>query len=131
MPICRAATWRGRYRERWRTKPGGTPPVGTRNLVERGFTRTHTKWVTDITYIRTAEYWLYLCIVLDLYSGVIVGWSMSPRQDRPLVVQAVSLAQSATATETGSSAEEGEALNPSVHGNGVEPGSTSAMPGEL
>jgi putative transposase len=79
---------------RWRTKPSGMLPTGTRNHVERDFTAPapNTKWVTDITYIRTAEHWLYLCIVLDLYSGVVVGWSMSPRQDRQLVVQAVLMA---------------------------------------
>ena len=77
-------------RRRWRTKPS----VGTQNLVERDLTATapNTKWVTDITYIRTAEHWLYLCIVLDLYSDVVVGWSMSPRQDRQLVIQAVLMA---------------------------------------
>lgn len=48
----------------------------------------HPKWVTDIT-IRTAEQWLYLCVVLNLYSELVVGWSMGPRQDRPLVVHAV------------------------------------------
>ena len=81
-------------RRRWRTKPSGKPPAGTRNLVERDFTATapNTKWVTDITYIRTAEHWLYLCIVLDLYSDVVVGWSMSPQQDRHLVIQAVLMA---------------------------------------
>ena len=35
------------------------------------------KWVTDITYIRTGEGFLYLCIVKDLFFGSIVGWSMS------------------------------------------------------
>lgn len=81
-------------RRRWRTKPSGTRPTGTRNHLERDFTATasNTKWVTDITYIRTAEHWLYLCIVLDLYSGLVVGWSMSLRQDRQLVVQAVLMA---------------------------------------
>jgi putative transposase len=43
-------------------------------------------------YIRTAEHWLYLCVVLDLYSGLVVGWSMSPRPDRQWVVQAVLMA---------------------------------------
>jgi putative transposase len=81
-------------RRRWRRKPSGAPPAGTQNHLERDFTATapNTKWVTDITYIRTAEHWLYLCIVLDLYSGLVVGWSMSPRQDRQLVVQAVLMA---------------------------------------
>ena len=42
----------------------------------------NTKWVTDITYVRTGENWLYLCVVVDLYSGIVVGWSMSPRQEQ-------------------------------------------------
>jgi len=81
-------------RRRWRRKTSGAPPAGTQNHLGRDFTATapNTKWVTDITYIRTAEHWLYLCIVLDLYSGLVVGWSMSPRQDRQLVVQAVLMA---------------------------------------
>ena len=81
-------------RRRWRTKPSGIPPAGTRNLVERDFTATapNTKWVTDITYIPTAEHWLYLCIVVDLYADVVVGWSMSSRQDRHVVLQAVLMA---------------------------------------
>ena len=65
-----------------------------RNVLERDFTATavNTKWATDITYVDTAEGWLYLCVVLDLYSGVVVGWSMSPTQDRHLVLQAVVMA---------------------------------------
>ena len=51
-----------------------------------------TTWVTDITSVRTAEHWWYRCIVLDVYSGLVVGWSMSPRQDRQWVVQAVRMA---------------------------------------
>jgi putative transposase len=45
--------------------------------------------VADITYIRAAESWLYLCVVIDLYSWLVVGWSMSARQERELVLQAV------------------------------------------
>ena len=81
-------------RRRWRKKPSGARPHGTRNHLNRDFKAAapNTKWVTDITYIHTAEHWLYLCVVLDLYSGVVVGWSMSPYQDRQLVVQAVLMA---------------------------------------
>ena len=46
----------------------------------------NTKWVTDITYIRTAEAWLYLCVVVDLYNKAVVGWSMSARQTRDLAL---------------------------------------------
>jgi putative transposase len=81
-------------RRRWRTKPTGTRPDHVQNHLARDFTadQPNTKWVTDITYIRTAEGWLYLCIVVDLYSGRVVGWSMSARQDRQLVLQAVLMA---------------------------------------
>ena len=78
-------------RRRWRRKTSGLPPAGTQNHLARDCTATapNTTWVTDI---RTAEHWLYLCVVLDLYFGLVVGWSMSPRQDRHLVVQAVLMA---------------------------------------
>ena len=81
-------------RRRWRTKPTGTRPDHVQNHLARDFTadQPNTKWVTDITYIRTAEGWLYLSVVVDLYSGRVVGWSMSTRQDRQLVLQAVLMA---------------------------------------
>ncbi len=81
-------------RRQWRRKPSGQRPSDTRNHLERDFSAAepNTKWVTDITYIRTAEHWLYLCVVLDLCSGIVVGWSMSPRQERQLVLQAVLMA---------------------------------------
>ena len=93
--LMRQAGLRGvPQRRRWRTKPSGTPPAGTRNHLERDVTATapNTKWVTEITYVRTTEHWLYLCVVLDLYSGLVVGWAMSTRQDCQLVVQAVLMA---------------------------------------
>jgi putative transposase len=81
-------------RRPWRKKPSQPRPDGTRNHLNRDFRAAapNTKWVTDITYIRTTEHWLYLCVVLDLYSGLVVGWSMSPHQDRQLVLQAVLMA---------------------------------------
>jgi putative transposase len=81
-------------RRRWRMKRTGVRPAGTQNGLNRDFTAAapNAKWVTDITYIRTAEHWLYLCVVLDLYSGLVVGWSMDPQQDRQLVIQAVLMA---------------------------------------
>lgn len=79
---------------RWRKKASGQRPDGMLNHLDRDFNATepNTKWVTDITYIRTAENWLYLCVVIDLFSGVVVGWSMSHRQTRDLVIQAVLMA---------------------------------------
>jgi len=81
-------------RRRWRKKPTGTRPDHVQNHLARDFNadQPNTKWVTDITYIRTAEGWLYLSVVVDLYSGRVVGWSMSARQDRQLVLQAVLMA---------------------------------------
>ncbi len=37
------------------------------------------KWAGDITYLRTDEGWLYLAVVIDLWSRAVIGWSMSPR----------------------------------------------------
>jgi putative transposase len=81
-------------KRRWRHKLSGNRPVGIGNMLERDFTAAaaNTKWATDITYVDTAQGWFYLCVVLDLYSGVVVGWSMSPTQNRHLVLQAVLMA---------------------------------------
>ncbi len=64
------------------------------NLLQRDFSadRPDTKWVADTTYIWTAEGWLYLAVVLDLFSRMVVGWSMAATQDATLVVQALRMA---------------------------------------
>jgi putative transposase len=79
------------HRRRRRHKPPGQRPSDVQNHLSRDFNGEHanSKRVTDITYIRTAESRLYLCVVIDLYLGIVVGWSMSLRQDRQLVLQAV------------------------------------------
>ena len=46
-------------------------------------------WVSDITYIRTYEGFLYLAVVVDLFSRRVVGWSMQPTMSRDLVIQAL------------------------------------------
>ncbi len=81
-------------KRRWRHKPSGVRPLHVRNHLERDFAalEPNTKWVIDITYIKTGEGWLYLCAVMDLLSGKIVGWSMAPVQDRHLVLKAVMMA---------------------------------------
>jgi len=81
--------------KKWRkSKPAGVRPAGIRNHLARDFVaaQPNEKWVTDITFIRTAEGWLYLCVVVDLFSKLVVGWSMSGTQDRQLVSQAVLMA---------------------------------------
>lgn len=81
-------------KRRWRHKPSGVRPAHVRNHLERDFAalEPNTKWVTDITFIKTGEGWLYLCAVLDLFSDRIVGWSMSSVQDRHMVLKAVMMA---------------------------------------
>jgi len=64
------------------------------NLLQQNFTApapNHT-WVADITYIATDEGWLYLAVVLDLYSRKVVGWSMSARMTATLVCDALRMA---------------------------------------
>jgi len=61
------------------------------NLLDRDFTaaKPNQKWVTDITYLPTTEGWVYLAVVLDLFSRKIVGWSMSNSLATPLVSKAL------------------------------------------
>ena len=81
-------------RRRWRKKSSSARPAGLENHLARDFRayEQNTKWATDITFIETAEGWLYLSAVKDLHSDAIVGWSMSHRQTRELVIQAVLMA---------------------------------------
>jgi transposase InsO family protein len=64
------------------------------NLLEQDFgaSRPNEKWLSDITYIPTAEGWLYLAAVLDLYSRRIVGWAMSDSLERHLPINALKMA---------------------------------------
>ncbi len=85
--------WPRRHKRRFGGKPG-VRPVGVTNLLERDFNANEpeTKWVTDITEVLTDEGKLYLCVVLDLFSKLVAGWSMHHRQDRHMVVRAVQMA---------------------------------------
>jgi putative transposase len=69
----------------------GKPSVLIPNLLQRQFTvtRPNKAWVTDITYIRTWQGWLYLAVVVDLFSRRVVGWSTGPTIHRELVLDAV------------------------------------------
>jgi len=55
-------------------------------------TRPNQKWTADTTYIWTREGWLYLAVVLDVFSRMVVGWSMATTQDASLVEQALQMA---------------------------------------
>ncbi|WP_236870327.1 IS3 family transposase [Candidatus Bandiella numerosa] len=58
------------------------------NLLKRNFTveAPNKVWVSDITYINTKEGWMYLCVIIDLYSRKIVGWHCSSRLSNDLVI---------------------------------------------
>lgn len=75
------------------TNSNHTLPVAP-NLLEQDFSAAapNQKWVSDITYIATAEGWLYLAAVVDLYSRLVVGWAMSERMTAKLVCDALQMA---------------------------------------
>ncbi|MGD3359716.1 IS3 family transposase, partial [Xanthomonas citri pv. citri] len=70
---------------------GGTPCKAAANLLDRQFdvTEPDTAWASDFTFIRTHEGWMYLAVVIDLFSRQVVGWAMRDRADTELVVQAL------------------------------------------
>lgn len=77
-----------------RFKRGALPSAVAPNHLQRQFdvTEPNKVWVTDITYIRTHEGWLYLAAVLDLFSRRFIGWSMGLRMDRELALNALLMA---------------------------------------
>ena len=64
------------------------------NVLDRGFTATkpNEKWAMDFTYLPTVEGWLFLALVVDLFSRRIVGWSMAATMTSRLVVDALGMA---------------------------------------
>lgn len=79
MRLAELASQTG-YRKR-RYYGGGKPSFVSPNYLERQFVvpTPNTHWVSDMTYIRTHEGWLYLAVVLDLFSRRVIGWSMGGR----------------------------------------------------
>lgn len=91
MRAARLKSERGYRKPRFRS---GKPAVAAPNRLKQEFTvaqADHT-WVTDITYIRTYEGWLYLAVVIDLYSRAIIGWSMQPTMKTEMVLDALLMA---------------------------------------
>jgi len=72
----------------------GRPSTLIANRLDRQFETDapDRAWVTDITYIRTWEGWLYLAVVLDLYSRLVIGWSMKSSLRRDLALDALLMA---------------------------------------
>ena len=73
---------------------GGNQHHAANNVLDRQFsvTQPNQAWVTDFTYIRTHEGWLYVTIVLDLFSRQVVGWSMKNSPKADLVIDALLMA---------------------------------------
>lgn len=91
----RAMGLRARAARRFKatTQSRHTLPVAP-NRLEQDFTAAgpNQKWVADITYLWTGEGWLYLAVVLDLFSRAVVGWSMGERITQDLVMAALTMA---------------------------------------
>ena len=81
---------RARPRRRGLPADRGERNVMADNLLDRQFqaAAANQKWVADFTYLWTAEGWLYVAVVLDLYSRRIVGWSMQSSMTSQLVADA-------------------------------------------
>jgi putative transposase len=73
---------------------GGAAAVLAPHHLRRQFdvAEANLVWITDITNIRTHEGWLFLAAVLDLFSRQVIGWSMGPRMDRELAINALWMA---------------------------------------
>ena len=93
--LMRETGLRALTKKRWKvtTQSKHRYPVAE-NILGREFKAAgpDQKWVGDITYILTAEGWLYLAVVLDLYSRKVVGWSMSSEMRTDLVLDALNMA---------------------------------------
>jgi putative transposase len=93
--LMRGAALRARPRRRGLPKDEGersAPPAS--NVLDRQFTaaRPNQKWIADFTYIWTAEGWLYVAAVIDLFSRRVVGWSMKTEMNAQLVTDALVMA---------------------------------------
>ena len=92
--LMREQALRARPRRRGLPKDRGERCAVADNVLDRQFQADapNQKWVADFTYIWTAEGWLYVAAVLDLYSRRIVGWSMQESMTSQLVVDALMMA---------------------------------------
>lgn len=94
--LMREADLQSRKRRRFRivtTDSKHAHPIAP-NVLSRDFEASapNQKWVADLTYVPTAEGWLYLALILDLYSRKLVGWAMSASMPQELTLQALYMA---------------------------------------
>lgn len=92
MRRCGISAKAPRHRSRT-TDSRHTNPVAE-NVLDRDFTASapNTRWVADITGVWTMEGWLYLAVVLDIFSRMVVGWAMDKHREAVLVKQAALMA---------------------------------------
>ena len=94
--LMRANALRARPRRRALPKDDGERLVSTiaPNMLDRQFTADlpNRKWIADFTYVWTAEGWLYVAAVIDLFSRRVVGWSMKAEMNAQLVTDALMMA---------------------------------------
>jgi transposase InsO family protein len=102
--LMKEAGLAGRMRRRFRktTDSNHSFPIAP-NVLERDFTATapNEAWVTDITYLWTREGWLYLAVILDLFSRRVVSWATSATIDRHLALAALKAALQARRPDAG------------------------------
>jgi len=93
--LMRMNALRARPRRRRLPKDNGArSPSVAPNLLDRQFAaeRPNQRWIADFTYIWTAEGWLYVAAVIDLFSRRVVGWSMQAQMTAQLVTDALVMA---------------------------------------
>lgn len=94
--IMKARGWRGKSNRKYRVTTNSKHSFGFfENRLDRAFgaEKPNQKWVSDITYILTSEGWLYLGVVLDLFSRKVVGWAMGETLEASLAVKALEMAR--------------------------------------
>jgi len=83
---------RRRYRPQTTRRQPGVVPAPNRLNQDFAASAPNQKWVCDFTYIETEQGWLFLAVVLDLYSRRVIGWAMSQTMDTALVENALRMA---------------------------------------
>jgi len=89
----RASGLVARRRRRFRVPKPSTTLATTGNVLDRQFAAPapNRRWVTDITFLTTVQGWLYLAVVLDLFSRRVVGWATSDRLGEGLALEALTM----------------------------------------
>lgn len=80
--------------KRFRVTTNSRKTIAAPNLLAQDFRaeRPDQRWVSDVTFIPTRQGWLYLAVIIDLFSRAVVGWAMDSRLQRSLVIDALRMA---------------------------------------